>query len=137
MQYVHYEGIFKSSIDLLSPGWFGVTLLSLSEAALCGLLKKAKWSIYTASCAESEAAQGREDRAKHSPLPGSTQSAARANILSIHDVVSPPSLAAAVCVLVCSHHVCCPLRFDFPRVFSGPLRLSSNTKHQGNAQQLS
>lgn len=34
------EGIFESSIDLLSPGWLGVTLLSLSEAALCGLLKK-------------------------------------------------------------------------------------------------
>lgn len=34
------EGIFESSIDLLSPGWVGVRLLSLSEAALCGLLKK-------------------------------------------------------------------------------------------------
>lgn len=34
------EGVFESSIDLLSPGWFGVALLSLSEAALRGLLQK-------------------------------------------------------------------------------------------------
>lgn len=91
------EGIFESSIDLLSPGWFGVTLLSLSEAALCGLLKKQSGLFIQLL----EKVRRREkERTEQNALHSQVQH--RANILSINPILSPPSLAAAVLLSVFS-----------------------------------
>lgn len=151
MQYVHYWGYIwiKYRPPVFWMVWCHASLLKWS----CSLwsTEKAKWSIYTTSCGESEAAWGRENRAKRSPLSGSTQSGARANILSVNAILSPLSLVAAVLLSVFSSalitfagvrpripsRLFTPLIFYFPHVFSGPPHFSSNTKHQHNGQRLS
>lgn len=103
MQYVHYwEYIWTK----YRP-WCRASLLKWSRSLWS--TEKAKCSIYTTSCGESEAAQGRENRSKLSPLSGSTQSGARANILSINAIFKSTisgGCCFAVCVLVCSHRIC-------------------------------
>lgn len=135
------ESIFEPSIDL------GVALLSLSEAALCGLLKKQ--SALFIQLAVEKVRQHKEERTDQNSLHSQVQHRAEREQTFSPSMpfLSPPSLVAAVLLSVFSSAliafagVCprvpsplfTPLIFYFPHIFSGPLHLSSNTEHQRNA----
>lgn len=139
------ESIFEPSIDL------GVALLSLSEAALCGPLKKQ--SALFIQLAVEKVRQHKEERTDQNSLHSQVQHRAEREQTFSPSMpfLSPPSLAAAVLLSVFSSAliafagVCprvpsplfTPLIFYFPHIFSGPLHLFSNTEHQRNAHWLS
>lgn len=139
------EGIFESSIDL-SPGWFGVTLLSLSEASLCGLLKKQS-GLFIQLWRKWGSTRKREQSKTLSTLRFDTEQTFCPSIpFQVHHLWW--LLFCCLCSRLLSSHLletilalpldCLLLSYFISHTFSsGPLHLSSNTEHQRNPQRLS
>lgn len=130
---------------LTAVSWMGWCHASLLKWG-CSLwsTEKAKWSIYTTICGESEAARGRGNGAKRYWLSGSTQTGARANTL--HHCHFRSSWETFLFRCLCSHllssHLlesvltfpldCLLLSCFLSHTFS--LHLSSNGERGGGAE---
>lgn len=129
--------IYLNRVSTPSPGWLGVMLLSLSEAALCGLLRKQSGLFIQRAVGK---VRQHEEDSENVLDSGSTQTRARANTLSITATLNPAALVAAgkrSCLLsvfsaritfalvwprCVASRLFTPLRFHLSHIFFGPLQ---------------